>query len=243
MKIRLITFDLHQTLITPRYPIHVQYARAFEPYLGPLDHQALKRSFGIALRQLQAEKPLYGNHKSSWWSEVVRRTALEAGADSNVLEDSLSLIMPRLMASFGSKEGYKPFDDSFGVLDALHSLNLRTAVVSNGDSRMLSVLRDLGFPLFLSPIILSEIEAVEKPSSEIFQLAVQRVNVDLEEPIVPSECVHVGDELECDYHGAKNAGMNALLLERTGAEKQVTNGVEEAVPDLHKVLDWVRARI
>lgn len=47
MKIRLVTFDVLHTLITPRYPIHIQYARVFEPYLGPLDPQALRRSFGI----------------------------------------------------------------------------------------------------------------------------------------------------------------------------------------------------
>lgn len=43
--IKLVTFDALHTIITPRLPIAVQYARTFEPYLGPLDPDLLKSSF------------------------------------------------------------------------------------------------------------------------------------------------------------------------------------------------------
>ncbi|KAJ7497390.1 HAD hydrolase subfamily IA REG-2-like protein [Mycena latifolia] len=248
MRIRLVTFDVLHTLVTPRYPIHVQYARAFEPYLGPLDPQALKRSFSIALRQLQAEKPVYGDDPSQWWSDVIRRTALGAGGEPKVLDASLPEIVPRLMASFSSKEGYKAFDDSFPVLHALHNdLRVRTAVVSNADSRMLSVLKDLTFPAYLSPIVLSESEGIEKPSPEIFLRTLQRINSELEKPIAPPECVHVGDEFECDYNGARNVGMNALLLERPGAaedQRGFASGQSvHIVKDMREVLEWVRERL
>jgi FMN phosphatase YigB (HAD superfamily) len=59
-----------------------------------------------------------------------------------------------------------------------------------------SVLKDLDFPAYLSPILFSEIEGVEKPSPEFFQLILRRVNAELEIPITPPECVHVGDEVE-----------------------------------------------
>ena len=45
MAIRLVTFDALHTIITPRLPIYVQYSQTFEPYLGVLDPDALKRSF------------------------------------------------------------------------------------------------------------------------------------------------------------------------------------------------------
>ncbi|KAJ7076401.1 HAD hydrolase subfamily IA REG-2-like protein [Mycena belliarum] len=247
MAIRLVTFDVLHTLITPRYPIHVQYARAFEPSLGRLDSQALKRSFRTALRQLQAEKPVYGDDSFSWWSAVIKRTALGAGAEPQALDASLSEIVTKLMATFSTKEGYKAFDDALPVLDTLHDeLSVRVAVVSNADSRMISVLKDLAFPAHLDPILLSESEAVEKPSPEIFLRALQRVNVGLEKPITPSECVHVGDELDCDYRGAQNAGIHALLLERPGAESQPGRGSLDPahiVKDMHEVVEWVKERL
>ncbi|KAJ6499988.1 HAD hydrolase subfamily IA REG-2-like protein [Mycena vitilis] len=250
MRIRLASFDLLGTLIAPRYPIHVQYARVFEPYLGPLNPDALKRSFGIALRQLQAEKPVYGKNTSLWWSEVIRRTALGAGAEPKVLDESLSSITPRLMALFSSKQGYMAFDDSLAVLHTLHTdFHVNTAVLSNADSRMSSVLRDLDFPPYLNPILLSEAQGIEKPSPEIFRLLLRRVNDERgsEPPITPQECVHVGDELECDYNGARSAGMHALLLERPGAENHCDSGVpiEQAhiVKDMSEVVRWLRLRI
>ena len=43
--IRMVTFDILHTLITPRLPVYVQYSQTFEPYLGVLDPGALKQSF------------------------------------------------------------------------------------------------------------------------------------------------------------------------------------------------------
>ncbi|KAJ7178433.1 HAD hydrolase subfamily IA REG-2-like protein [Mycena crocata] len=248
MKIRLVTFDVLHTLITPRYPIFHQYGLAMEPYLGTLEPRALKRSFSVALRQLQAEKPVYGNDAFSWWSAVVRQTAIGAGADVQVLDASLPVITARVMTLFSSKEGYKTFEDSLTILDTLHQdLHLHTAVVSNADSRMLSVMKDLNFPTYLNPILLSESEGVEKPSPEIFLRALRRVNEKLERPITPSECVHVGDELERDYIGARNANMNALLLKRAGTQDQGLPDIEDqsvqVVEDMNGVLQWVRARV
>lgn len=37
----------------------------------------------IALKQLQVEKPAYRGGSDEWWGEVIRRTAIGAGANSN----------------------------------------------------------------------------------------------------------------------------------------------------------------
>jgi len=84
-----------------------------------------------------------------------------------------------------------------------------------------AVLKDLEFPDTLGPVILSEEEGVEKPSSEIFLKVLELVNNEREQHssrILPSQCVHIGDELLCDYHGAVNAGFKSLLLRRLGPE-------------------------
>jgi len=47
--IRFVTFDVLHTLITPRRPIHVQYAEVFSPYLGTLPPDAIARSFKLGV--------------------------------------------------------------------------------------------------------------------------------------------------------------------------------------------------
>lgn len=59
-------------------------------------------------------------------------------------------------------------------------------------------MQDLQFPPFLTPILLSEEEGIEKPSKDIFMRALQRVCNDEKTgglAIDPSECLHIGDEL------------------------------------------------
>ena len=108
MTIRLVLFDALHTLVRPRAPVFVQYAAVFEPHLGKLSPDAIKSSFKSgetpkrkrvqksslsvffsylyvctreALTQVQIERPAYASGAPEWWGEVIKRTALGAGAD------------------------------------------------------------------------------------------------------------------------------------------------------------------
>ncbi|KAH8079446.1 HAD hydrolase subfamily IA REG-2-like protein [Cristinia sonorae] len=241
MVIRLVTFDALHTIITPRLPIFIQYSQTFEPYLGVLGQDALKSSFKLALKQLQAEKPVYGDGARRWWGEVIRRTALGAGADPEAVERNIGEIVPRLLHRFSSKEGYKLYDDTYTCLEQLKTMNIRTGLISNTDVRIRGVLDDLTITSFLNPILLSEEEGVEKPSREIFQRACDFTGVQAE------EAVHVGDDLEADYFGAMNSGLRSLLIRRPGPEgegeaKEVGENLAglRMVEGLQQVVDWVR---
>ncbi|OJA18242.1 hypothetical protein AZE42_05170 [Rhizopogon vesiculosus] len=244
MTIRLVTFDALHTLITPRLPIYVQYSQTFAPYLGVLEPELLRQSFKVALKQVQKDKPAYQEDSGAegWWSEVIKRTAIGAGADPQAVDSSLRHIVPSLMERFSSREGYKLFHDSLPVLRRLYDMNIRTALVSNTDTRMRPVLKDLGITSYLDPILLSEEVEIEKPDAKIFRLAfsAQPVAVGLQ------ESVHVGDELDSDHRGARAAGMHALLLRRVGPEgagerKEEGENIKgvQIVNDLWGVLKWV----
>ncbi|KAI0769665.1 HAD hydrolase subfamily IA REG-2-like protein [Trametes elegans] len=241
MAIRLVTFDALHTLVTPRLPVYVQYALTFEPYLGALAPAALKRSFIAALKQVQQEQPVYRGGAEEWWGDVIRRTAIGAGADARAVDASLGEIVPRLLKRFSSREGYKLFNDSLSTLKRLKELNIHTALISNTDARMQAVIEDLDLIPYLDTMLLSETEGVEKPSCEIFRRACERIGVQ------PHETVHVGDELYCDYNGATACGLKALLIRRPGPEgdeerkepgEDLTNVV--VVPGLSQVVDWVQ---
>ncbi|EAU91582.1 hypothetical protein CC1G_12770 [Coprinopsis cinerea okayama7 len=211
-RIKLACFDVLHTLITPRQPIHVQYAEVFKAYrLGSLRPDDVKRSFKVALKSVQKDFPAYVQGHVPWWTEVIRRTALGAGADPKVVESDIETITHRLLTRFSSREGYKAFEDAIPTLQKLHEAGVKTAIVSNGDSRFRQVLEDLEFPMAdLQPFLLSEECKIEKPDPRIYDLAREAFN------LAPEECLHVGDELEADYYGASNAGWKALLLRRPG---------------------------
>jgi len=134
--IRLVIFVALHTLITPRKPIHVEYAQVFSLHLGTLPPDAIARSlklgvpfslqiysfretqetwYVLALRQLQAERPSYRAGVERWWSEVISRTAIGAGADPLAVERHLGTIVPSLMKRFSSREGYSLFDDTLAT--------------------------------------------------------------------------------------------------------------------------------
>jgi FMN phosphatase YigB (HAD superfamily) len=48
----------------------------------------------------------------------------------------------------------------------------------------------------LDPIVLSSEEQIEKPSKEIFQRCLERINASNPNEIHTEECLHVGDDLE-----------------------------------------------
>ena len=130
--------------------------------------------------------------------------------------------------------------------------------------RAADVLHDLGVSEYLSPMIISEVERVDKPSISIFLAACVRGRA------TPQETLHVGDDfreyaacrlclLSCfvtcqrrDYLGADNAGLGALLLQRgktDGKEGQKSTGIDfrtikspHVVKDLYGVLEWVEKR-
>lgn len=91
-----------------------------------------------ALRGVQIERPAYSaaagdinNEKSeAWWREVIRRTAIGAGAESEgntsfcsynnakaftVVAESLPTLVPTLMKRFSSSEGYALYDDAYST--------------------------------------------------------------------------------------------------------------------------------
>ncbi len=51
---------------------------------------------------------------------------------------------------------------------------------------------------------------IDKPSRGIFELATNKIRVE------PHRTMFVGDDLERDYHGSREAGMNPVIIDRDG---------------------------
>jgi putative hydrolase of the HAD superfamily len=96
------------------------------------------------------------------------------------------------------------------VLSNLKESGYKLGIISNFDSRVYDVMRQLGIYEYFDVLVISSEAGHAKPSHGIFSLALERAGRD------PSEVIHVGDDLCNDFHGARAMGIRALLLDREG---------------------------
>jgi len=99
-----------------------------------------------------------------------------------------------------------------GTRDALERIRqkFRIAVISNADGGIEHVLSRCGIADCFESITDSGIVGVEKPRAEIFEAALRQMKASA------GESLYVGDVYSVDYLGARNAGMQAVLLDVAG---------------------------
>jgi HAD superfamily hydrolase (TIGR01549 family) len=93
--------------------------------------------------------------------------------------------------------------------------NFRIAVISNADGGIERVLSRCGIADCFESITDSAIVGVEKPRREIFETALRAMKAR------PEESLYVGDVYSVDYLGARNAGMDAMLLDVAGTYRDL----------------------
>jgi putative hydrolase of the HAD superfamily len=93
------------------------------------------------------------------------------------------------------------------ALEGLASLGLRLVVVSNANGALHRAFDRLGLTRHFHCICDSFVEGVEKPDPRFFQIALDRSGSR------PETTMHVGDLYHVDVVGARNAGLDATLLD------------------------------
>jgi len=100
------------------------------------------------------------------------------------------------------------------VLLELKRRGLKVGLISNGYEEEINfILEKVNLEKATFDIIVG-VDTIKKvkPNPDIFKYAISKLNVK------PEETIFVGDNAEADYKGAENAGIHALLIDRT--EKQ-----------------------
>jgi len=87
----------------------------------------------------------------------------------------------------------------------------RLAVISNSDGGMARLLDSRGLGQCFEAVIDSSTVGHEKPAPEIFRAALEALKVTAE------SSVYIGDIYSVDYLGARNAGMQAILMDQADA--------------------------
>ncbi|KAK8850741.1 hypothetical protein IAR55_004661 [Kwoniella newhampshirensis] len=219
--VRLVLFDVFDTLCTPRLPIHEQYhEEAIRGGLSPtsISPSSVRQAFKPAFEEVDGQWPLYGKHSDpflspeEWWTKIIYQTLSFAGGSKAELERNMSTIGPSLLARFETDVGYHNFPETISCLKTFRELGIKTSIISNADPRILRTLDSLKIlPLLSHPPTLSwDVEAA-KPSPKIFEAACQACGEEVDEGVIM-----VGDELKADYQGAISASLEARLIRRPG---------------------------
>lgn len=126
------------------------------------------------------------------------------------------------------------FPDALPALKALKRRGLIIGVVSNLRRDTDSLFARLGLAPYLDFTMTSEEAGAEKPSPLIFKAALAKAGV------LASEAMHVGDQYASDVVGAKNAGVQAVLVDRYNVQPQYPDCVKvRRLTELAALLDSV----
>jgi HAD superfamily hydrolase (TIGR01549 family) len=102
------------------------------------------------------------------------------------------------------------FPDVLETLAALRARGIPLAVISNWQAGLRHFCTELGLGEFLDHVLASGDLGVEKPDARIFLEACERLGVPADRTL------HVGDTYVDDYVGATSAGLQVILIVRSG---------------------------
>lgn len=111
-------------------------------------------------------------------------------------------------------------EDASALLSTLKDSNILLGITSNTPTRHMETVLPMLDNLHdhFSWFACSQDVGYEKPSSEIFDASFQQAKFWLPD-LQPSQVLHIGDSLACDYCGAKLYGFQALWLDRSDNPK------------------------
>jgi putative hydrolase of the HAD superfamily len=209
-RVRAVTFDAGGTLIDP-WPsvgaIYAEVAREFGLECAPA---RLDTQFLAAWRSRSRF-----NYTPDEWFAIVRST-FEGLCD--VSPAMFDVIYDR----FRERRAWRVYQDVLPTLLELQANGIRVAVISNWDDRLRPLLETLELAPHFDEIAVSAVIGAHKPNPKIFEWAVSALGVE------PGETLHVGDSEREDVSGAREAGLEALRIRRSGraAEHDITTLTE-----------------
>lgn len=206
--IRAVLFDAAGTLIELREPVGETYSRVAREHGVEISPWRL----GDAFRRVHGRAPdmLFPSAAAAdvpalerdWWREIVRATFL--AADSARRFRDFEACFEALWRHFSTARAWRARPGAAALLGRLRSARLRTAVVSNFDARLPGLLEQLGLASALDAVVLPCEARALKPDPALFRCALERLGV------AAAEALFVGDDLQRDLQGARDAGLRAL---------------------------------
>ena len=206
-QIEVILFDAAGTLFRTARPVWEVYAAVGLEFQWRLEPERIKSAFrGAWAAMPEPEWESAGvDSEKAWWRALVRRVLAEAGVEEP--GRSFDPYFDELWTYSAGASAWVLFEEVVEVLRFLRG-RYRLGVLSNFDERLIPVLRGLGVLDLFEAVTISSQARARKPSLAIFTHALQSHRVEAH------QVLHVGDDPEADWAGARNAGLRWFELRR-----------------------------
>lgn len=230
---KAVFFDAVGTLFRVRGGIGQIYWEIAKPYGVKASPEAIERAFQevfpkappLAFSRLKAG--LLRRSEKEWWRGVVQDVFRRVG-----MIRKFDDYFEEIFRAFAGIRGWELYPETREALQSLRKAGFILGVISNFDSRILTVCTDLEIFEYLDSIQISSREGAAKPDPQIFRKALQHHG------LLPREAVHVGDSLEDDVRGAGEAGLIPIYLMRD-QDPDKPEGVV-SIHNLTEILSWVK---
>ncbi|HUW42704.1 MAG TPA: HAD-IA family hydrolase [Thermoplasmata archaeon] len=217
-RLKALTFDLWDTLI--------QEVPRKNPTLGKVRVKEMRSKLRTLGHDFPIEAMERAYRRSGEYCDEVWARKKDLPVDDHLLF-MLNCIDPKLPSELGKKEyetirgiyvgtllKHPPvlMEDAAPTLHSLRARGYRIGLISNtgrtpGDILRV-ILKRLSIDQYFDCMTFSNEVLIRKPKKEIFQHTLKQMHV------APRHSMHIGDDPEADYDGAKGIGMKAVLLDR-----------------------------
>ncbi|MFB6347127.1 MAG: HAD-IA family hydrolase [bacterium] len=204
----MLVSDLAGTLIRPEPPVARQYLDAANNLVddGALpSYETVESRFHTAFAHIRApgDKLRYGSTDTEglwFWKRVI------SCVFPTVEDDVLELLVNRLYVNFEQSGAWEIFPEAESVLQRLKRSGWNLVVLTNWDSRAPRLIKNLELFPYFDEVIVSSRVGVEKPDTEIFELVRERMEFELDDPVM------IGNHVDIDLVTPDRMGWDTVLF-------------------------------
>lgn len=223
-KLTCVAFDAVGTLIYPEPSVSKAYWNVGQQFGSKLTLDEVRSRFHGAFQDLASgSRNDYSTSEAEEyerWRQIVRVVLSDA--------DDLDQCFELLYAHFAAPTAWRCFPDVANVLQSLLQSGIDLMVASNFDERLDALCDQLPDLQPLRRRVISAQVGWHKPSQQFYSQLVTLANCP------PAQILMVGDDWDNDVLAARNAGLAAMLIDRSGT------ATDDVVTDLGQILDVVR---
>lgn len=218
--VKAVVFDAVGTIIYPLPSVADAYREAIAKHCNvTVDTNIVSAAVreALASRSVAAELTTSEEQERGFWADLIRTLCPDGRGFDECFEE--------LFAHFAAAKNWRCFPDTAETIAELQRRDIVVAIASNFDDRLNAVCDGLPEICNVSHRVVSSLVGYRKPAAEFFHAVSRKLS------LPPEQILMVGDDPTNDVAGALAAGMQAVLIDRSGTTEQ-----PDVVSDLRQLL-------